>query len=142
MWGTGRPVGPSRRRSVRRLEHSFSEPATDWFEVIADAGVVPNKKPAPDVYEYALDKLDLSPEACLAIEDSLNGLRAAAAAGLESLVTVNTYTEQQDFTGALAVLDHLGEPDLPCTLLRGSSASDGMVDISYLMQLHEHTATA
>ncbi len=127
---------------IALLEHSFSEPATDWFEVIADAGVVPKKKPAPDVYEYALDKLALPAEACLAIEDSLNGLHAATAAGLESVVTVNTYTEQQDFTGALAVLDHLGDPGLPCTLLHGSYAPDGMVDINYLMQLHEQTATA
>jgi beta-phosphoglucomutase-like phosphatase (HAD superfamily) len=94
------------------------------------------------VYDYALDKLELPAEACLAIEDSLNGLRAAAAAGVASLVTVNRYTEQQDFTGALAVLDHLGEPDLPCTLLRGDCAPGGMVDVDFLVRLHQQTATA
>lgn len=127
---------------IALLEHSFSQPATDWFEVIADAGVVPKKKPAPDVYDYALDKLGLPAEACLAIEDSLNGLRAAATAGVASLVTVNRYTEQQDFTGALVVLDHLGEPDLPCTLLRGDCAPDAMVDVDFLVRLHQQTATA
>ena len=119
------------------LEHSFSEPATDWFEVIAAGSVVPKKKPAPDIYNYTLERMDLSPDACIAIEDSLNGLQSAAAAGVASLITVNPYTAQQDFSGALAVLDQLGEPGQPCHLLAGDCAPDAMVDVAYLQQLHQ-----
>jgi len=118
------------------LEHSFSERAHDWFEVIAAGSVVPSKKPAPDIYEYALARLDLPPQACIAIEDSLNGLQAARAAGVVTLVTVNPYTAQQDFTGAALVLDHLGEPGMPCTVLAGDLQPDGMVDAAFLVRLH------
>ncbi|MEZ5543074.1 MAG: HAD family hydrolase [Pseudomonadota bacterium] len=118
------------------LEHSFSEAAHDWFEVIAAGGVVPSKKPAPDIYDYALAKLGLPPQACIAIEDSLNGLRSARAAGVVTLVTVNPYTAHQDFTGAALVLDHLGEPDQPCTVLAGEPAPDGLVDAGFLRRLH------
>jgi len=39
-------------------------------------------KPAPDVYQAAADRLGFAPERCAAVEDSANGLRSAAAAGL------------------------------------------------------------
>ena len=94
------------------LEHA-SPQAVGWFEVIAAGDVVPAKKPAPDIYQYALEQLGLAPEACLAFEDSENGLRAARGAGLRTVVTVNDYTRDQDFTGAALVLDQLGEPHRP-----------------------------
>ncbi|MDX1697584.1 MAG: HAD family hydrolase [Thiohalobacterales bacterium] len=118
------------------LEHSFSEPATDWFEVIAAGGIVPQKKPAPDIYHYTLEQMDLPADACIAIEDSYNGLQSALAGGVATLITVNPYTADHDFTGALAVLDHLGEPGMPCHLLAGECAPDGMVDTGYLASLH------
>ena len=59
------------------------------------------------------------PERCLAVEDSRNGLLSSLAAGIPTLVTVSAYTADQNFPGALAVLDHLGEPDLPCRTLAG-----------------------
>jgi len=119
------------------LEHSFSEPAAGWFELIAAGSVVPKKKPAPDIYHYALEKLRLAPQACIAIEDSHNGLLAAQAAGVEALVTVNAYTADHDFSGAAAVLDHLGEPGLPCTVLAGTGPEHGLVDAAFLVQLHD-----
>lgn len=124
------------------LEHSFSEPATDWFEVIAAGGIVPQKKPAPDIYHYTLEQMGLTADACIAIEDSYNGLQSALAANVATLITVNPYTAGHDFTGALAVLDHLGEPDLPCSLLAGSCAPDGMVDTTYLASLHRQADAA
>jgi HAD superfamily hydrolase (TIGR01509 family) len=124
------------------LEHSFSLPVTDWFEVIAAGSVVPKKKPAPDIYNYALEQMNLSPASCIAIEDSLNGLQSAAAAGVASLITVNPYTAQQDFKGALAVLDQLGDPGQSCRLLAGDCAPGEMVDVAYLQQLHQRAVAA
>ncbi len=55
---------------------------TDAFAVTLSTEEVPRGKPAPDVYLTATEKLGLTPAECAAIEDSSNGLRSAAAAGL------------------------------------------------------------
>jgi beta-phosphoglucomutase-like phosphatase (HAD superfamily) len=68
---------------------------------------VANKKPAPDIYQYVLEKLALSASDCLAIEDSENGLRSALSAGIPTLITTNDYTENQNFSGAVQVVNHL-----------------------------------
>jgi HAD superfamily hydrolase (TIGR01509 family) len=55
---------------------------TDAFEVTLSTEEVPRGKPHPDVYLTAVGRLGLTPEVCAAVEDSSNGLRSAAAAGL------------------------------------------------------------
>lgn len=55
---------------------------TDVFRVTLSTEEVPRGKPAPDVYLEAVSRLGLTPAECAAVEDSSNGLRAAAAAGL------------------------------------------------------------
>ena len=121
---------------IALLDSNFAHPVHDWFAVIAAGGVVSNKKPAPDIYEYTLEKLGLAAAECIAIEDSENGLRSARAAGVDALITVNRYTREHDFAGAAAVLDHLGEPGLPCHLLAGSLRPGELVDTDYLRKLH------
>jgi HAD superfamily hydrolase (TIGR01509 family) len=82
----------------------------DWrqyFMVIEDASTAPRKKPDPQVYLQTLKRLQLPASACLAFEDSGNGLKAAIGAGLATLVTPNRFTAQHDFTGALRVLPSL-----------------------------------
>ncbi|WP_096671579.1 HAD-IA family hydrolase [Polaromonas sp. AET17H-212] len=96
---------------------------TRFFFVIEDASTAPRKKPHPQVYLQTLSRLKLPAAACLAIEDSANGLRAAAAAGLPTIITQNSFTGHHDFSGALCVL-----PDLAgCTLaqLAGMHAAAG-----------------
>jgi HAD superfamily hydrolase (TIGR01509 family) len=89
------------------IEATLGPGATDWFSVIAAGDVVPAKKPAPDIYTYALDRLGLPASSALAVEDSENGVLSARGAGLSVVVTVNDYTRDQDFSGALAVLEEL-----------------------------------
>lgn len=101
------------------LRHAISPEAASWFEIIGAGDVVTAKKPAPDIYYYVLDRLRLSPAQCTAFEDSENGLRAAQAAGLKTVITVNDYTRAHDFRGAAMVLDHLGEPGRPFQVLSG-----------------------
>ena len=82
----------------------------DWGKYFAANGcgdIVPNKKPAPDIYFWVLDKLKLAPKDCIALEDSYNGLRSALAAGIKTYVTTNPYTHKQDFVDAAAVFDDL-----------------------------------
>lgn len=90
-----------------------------YFAVICTGDEVLQKKPAPDLYELALARLDLSAEQALAFEDSDKGLEAALAADLPAVITVNGYTRHQDLAAAALVLDSLGDPDAPTTVLGG-----------------------
>jgi HAD superfamily hydrolase (TIGR01509 family) len=86
----------------------------DWSKYFAANGcgdIVPNKKPAPDIYHWVLRELNLRADDCIALEDSNNGLRSALAAGIKTYITLNPYTSKQDFTGAAAVFEDLN--DLP-----------------------------
>jgi HAD superfamily hydrolase (TIGR01509 family) len=116
------------------LQHSLSLDALSWFEVFGAGDIVKAKKPAPDIYTYVLDQLQLPPQACLAIEDSANGVRSARAAGLEVLVTVSEYTRHDDFSGAALVVDSLGEPNQASRVLSGQLAGN-YVDVAALQQL-------
>ncbi|MCE9633191.1 MAG: HAD family hydrolase [Methylophilales bacterium] len=92
------------------LRYSLAEDAPTWFDVIAAGDIVPAKKPAPDIYLWALKELGLDATQCLAFEDSENGLKSALGAGLRTIITTNGYTSAQDFSGAVTVLSDLGEP--------------------------------
>jgi len=120
------------------LSAAFGTGAPDWFEVIAAGDIILNKKPAPDIYEHVLTKLGLKATDCLAFEDSEVGLRSSLGAGIPTLVTVNDYTSDQDFTGALLITDHLGEPEQPLTCLsKAPWETFSQVDMDGLKQLHE-----
>ena len=82
----------------------------DWkrhFQVVEDASTAPRKKPDPMVYQQSLAGLGLPAAQCLAFEDSENGLRAARAAGLATVITPNNFTADHDFTDALRILPNL-----------------------------------
>ena len=119
------------------LEHSLGAGTQDWFEVIAAGDIVPAKKPAPDIYFYALEKMGLNAADCLAFEDSENGLRSSLGAGLKTLVTVNDYTLDHDFTGAAVVLSDLGDPGEPNQRIAGPDLEQSFVDIAYLKALYQ-----
>ena len=119
------------------LEHSLGAGTQDWFEVIAAGDIVLSKKPAPDIYHYALEKMGLNPAECLAFEDSENGLRSSLGAGLKTLVTVNDYTLNHDFTGASVVLSDLGESGAPAQRIAGADFSQPYVNVVYLRALHQ-----
>ncbi len=119
------------------LAHSFGPEVEDWFEVIGAGDVVAAKKPAPDIYQYVLEQLDLPAGQALALEDSENGLRSSLGAGVKTLITVCDYTREQDFSGALAVFEHLGEPGNPPAQLAGSPVSlqDDGLQLEQIQQL-------
>jgi HAD superfamily hydrolase (TIGR01509 family) len=97
--------------SVRAvLTHVVGDERAADFTVLA-GDIVPRKKPAPDIYLLALDRLGAEPDAVVVVEDSRNGLLAADGAGLRCLVTVNGYTEHEDFSEAALVVSTLGDPD-------------------------------
>lgn len=114
------------------LDYSLAPGSEAWFEVIAAGDIVPAKKPAPDIYLWALQKLGLPPEACLAFEDSGNGIRSSLGAGIRTVVTINDYTREDDFSGAALVLTDLGEPAAPCRVLQGDAGGRQLVDLALL----------
>ena len=85
------------------------------FAAIGSADEVERKKPAPDVYEYVLTRLGHPAHACVAIEDSANGLKAAKAAGLFTIVTPSFWTRTEDFAAADILLQSLGTIERPLT---------------------------
>lgn len=95
------------------LQAAWGPRGLELFDVIACGDQVRAKKPAPDIYQLALDALGLPPERAIAVEDSDNGLRSARGAGLWTLVTPTFWTEGSAFEGAGLVLPHLGSPDEP-----------------------------
>jgi beta-phosphoglucomutase-like phosphatase (HAD superfamily) len=85
--------------------------------------VVPAKKPDPAIYELALERLGTTPAETVVVEDSRNGLLAAAGAGLRCVITVSQVSAREDFTGAALVVSSLGDPDEPLTVLANRGAA-------------------
>ena len=106
----------------------------DWFEVIAAGDIVAAKKPAPDIYKYVLNKMQIPVRDFIVFEDSDNGLVASKAAGLRTIVTVNNYTKTQDFSQADLVISDLGEPGQPCSVMQGYF-SENYIDIAGLQKI-------
>lgn len=123
------------------LEQTLGKESVHWFAIMATANQVPKKKPAPDVYHYVLEKLNLSTDNCLAFEDSANGLTAATAAGLKTFITPTAYTAKEDFRQAWAIATHLGDSDTPCTWLKPLPGNKvpPMVDLASLQQAFSRT---
>jgi beta-phosphoglucomutase-like phosphatase (HAD superfamily) len=82
--------------------------ALERIKVIGAAEQAQRKKPAPDIYEYVLGQLGERAADCVAIEDSAQGLAAAKAAGLFTVVTPSRWTRDENFAQADLVVSSLG----------------------------------
>lgn len=118
------------------LTHALDADAMSWFEVIAAGDIVPAKKPAPDIYDYAMQKMSLTAADCIAFEDSRNGILSSQGADLKTIITINGYTADDDFSGAAIVLDQMGEPDAPFTVLSGDAGNSVCLDLALVRRLH------
>jgi HAD superfamily hydrolase (TIGR01509 family) len=118
------------------LEHTLGKESMDWFEVIAAGDIVPAKKPAPDIYNYALEKMNLKAEDCIAFEDSRNGILSSLGANLKTIITINDYTRNHDFTGAAIVLDQYGEPGSSFNVIEGDANGFEYLNIEMVKALH------
>lgn len=117
------------------LENTLGKESIDWFEVIAAGDIVPAKKPASDIYDWALKEMKLDADDCLAFEDSENGILSSQGADLKTIITVNDYTLDHDFTGAAIVLNHMGESDMPFNVISGDAGGHNCVTLELLKQL-------
>jgi len=70
------------------------------------------KKPNPEAYLLAIERLQLDPSRCLAIEDSSNGLTSALQAGIDVLIVKSYFFADEDFDGAKWVVNSFNEISL------------------------------
>jgi putative hydrolase of the HAD superfamily len=82
---------------------------TARFDAILTREDVARVKPAPDLYLKAAEVLGVAPAQCVVLEDSLNGVRAAKAAGMRCFAVPNRVTRGLDFAEADAVLASVQE---------------------------------
>lgn len=121
------------------LRHCLGAALVQEIDVLVCGEEVARKKPAPDLYHLALARLDVAAADCVALEDSAMGLASALAAGVPTVITTNDNTVHEDFDRALLVLDRLGEPDAPASVLRGE-LDGGVLTIAALRRLLEPVA--
>lgn len=117
------------------LENTLGKASMGWFEVIAAGDIVPAKKPAADIYDYALREMKLDADACMAFEDSENGILSSRGANLRTIITINDYTRDHNFSGAALVLDQMGEPGQGFTVISGDAHGAEYVDIALVEAL-------
>ncbi|MCL4140468.1 UNVERIFIED_CONTAM: hypothetical protein GTU68_017380 [Idotea baltica] len=118
------------------ISQTLGKEAVAWFDVIATGDLVMAKKPSPAIYEHCLEQLTLSPAQCLVIEDSENGVNAAVAANIATIVTFNDYTKQDDFKSAVAIFDQLGAADQACQQTGGQRIRGRYVTLKDLKAIH------
>ncbi len=128
--------------SVRAiLEHAVGAERARRFDLVLAGDVVAHKKPAPDIYVLALERLGVAPGTVLVIEDSRNGLLAAVGAGLRCVMTVNGYTESEDNREAVMVVSSLGDPEGETTRIlanRGPATPGAWVSLDDLTACLKH----
>ncbi|GAX11404.1 hypothetical protein FisN_22Lh077 [Fistulifera solaris] len=99
----------SNEKAVTNLVQTLMGPERAAHFRIFAGDMVQRKKPAPDVYNMAVEQMDLDKSRCVIVEDSGIGLKAALAAGIPCIVTKSSYTAGEDFTGAAMIVDELGD---------------------------------
>lgn len=98
--------------------------------------MVPKKKPAPDIYLEAMKGIGASHDNVVVVEDSNTGAKAAAAAQVRYLVTLSTFTVNEEFPRATTVISNLGEPGQPATIREGADVlRDGMITVESLDEI-------
>jgi HAD superfamily hydrolase (TIGR01509 family) len=95
--------------AVRNLVQTLLGPdRAARFQIFA-GDMVKRKKPAPDVYNMAVEQMVLDKSKCVIVEDSGIGWQSAKAAGIACIVTKSSYTKDENFSGANMVVDELGD---------------------------------
>jgi HAD superfamily hydrolase (TIGR01509 family) len=124
----------SAEESVRAvLEHAVGREHAARFAVFA-GDIVPAKKPDPAIYALAVERLGVGAADVIVVEDSRNGLLAAVGAGLRCVVTVSSYTAEEDMSEAVMVVTSLGDPGEPAVVLanRGGAQPGELITLADL----------
>ena len=107
------------------------------FEVSVTGDEVENRKPDPEAFLIALDRLGLGAGEVVVVEDSGEGVESAVAAKLACAVVVNGYTRDHELSAAGVVLDGFGQPDAPAEVLADPAGTgcEGVLDLAALSRV-------
>ena len=100
-------TGTSEQNVLSMLEALRNEIDANDFDLVLNSSKVQHPKPAKDAYEYALRALNEMPHSCVAIENNVDGLTAAKAAGLACIAFPDENTADHTFDGASLLVNHL-----------------------------------
>jgi HAD superfamily hydrolase (TIGR01509 family) len=99
-WKIGLVTTTSTANVAALLTRLHPQVSDQDFDVIVDSSSVGAPKPDPAAYVFALQALNEAPGDCVAVEDNVAGVRAAAAAGVPCVAFPNENTSQHDFSAA------------------------------------------
>jgi len=107
------------------------------FAALVTGDDVEARKPDPEAFTIALDRLGVTADVAVVVEDSAEGLEAAVGAGLACVVVVNDYTADHDLDQAELVVDGFGETGTPAHGVadRVDSGFDGVLDAAVLARV-------
>ena len=91
------------------LSYNLGSNWESFFDVIEDGHSAPIKKPHPQVYLQALERLGVDASQAIAFEDSINGIKATTQANIKTIITPTIYTKAHDFGNAFMVVDNLSD---------------------------------
>ena len=110
----------------------------EMFNLVAHGDCTKLKKPSPEIYEWALQKLQLPSEACIAIEDSPRGLESSNNANIKTIVTPSKLTVDENFKDARLVISNLGEPDKPFDVISGKAFNHNFASFELLQKISKN----
>ena len=108
------------------------------FDLVAHGDCTKLKKPSPEIYEWALQKLQLPSEACIAIEDSPRGLESSNNANIKTIITPSKLTCGESFKNAKLIISNLGEPDKPFDVISGKTYNHNFVSFELLQKISKN----
>ncbi|HEY8443693.1 MAG TPA: HAD family phosphatase [Clostridia bacterium] len=82
------------RRRVN-INITYGKIEAQYFSAIVSGEDVPRKKPFPDIYLRGAELLGLEPKDCIAVEDAINGIKAAHAAGMKCIAVSTSFTKDE-----------------------------------------------
>lgn len=100
-------TGTSEQNVLSMLEALRNEIDANDFDLVLNSSKIQHPKPAKDAYEFALKELNQMPDSCVAIENNVDGLTAAKAAGLACIAFPDENTADHTFEGASLLVNHL-----------------------------------
>jgi HAD superfamily hydrolase (TIGR01509 family) len=140
-------VTTSSRSAVAALMEGHGPVLADAFAFWICGEDVNAKKPSPEGYQVALNRLNLASTDVLVLEDSPQGLAAARGAALPCLLTLGDHAARANhalpseaspwWQGARAAVNHLGDGQRPTSVLLGPPCQEGRVTLSWLQRLME-----
>lgn len=93
-------IASSSRKDVV-IHHVHQTGLSDMFQKIVGGDMVLHSKPSPDIYFKACDELGVNPTDAFAVEDSYNGIRAAVAAGMKTIMIPDMQPPTDEMDGLL-----------------------------------------